>query len=199
MAVDYLPEMVALARSHHPGVRVEQADARELRAFADVSFDAVYFSFNGIDGIGHEDRAAVHRSALRVLKPGGAYLFSTHNLGYQAAGLPPWHPRRWDVHNGARALLGWAYRLPRRARSYRRLAPLTDRGEEWAVLVGSGYDFTVLWHHVSAREAAAEICRAGFAPPVEIFDNEGRALGPGADTAHTSWLYVLARAPTAQS
>ena len=31
---------------------------------------------------------------------------------------------RWDVHNGPRALLACALRLPRRARSYRRLAPL---------------------------------------------------------------------------
>ncbi len=199
VAVDYLPEMVALARARHPGVRVEQADARELRAFADASFNAVYFSFNGIDGLAHEDRAAVHRAALRVLKPGGAYLFSTHNLDDPAAGRPPWHPLRWDVHNGPRALLSCACRMPRCARSYRRLAPLCKRGEEWAVLVGSGYDFTVLWHHVSAAEAAAEVGRAGFATPVEIFDDAGRALGPGDGSTRTPWLYVFARSPSAQS
>src|SRR4051794_6977477 len=48
VAVDYLPEMVALARSRHPDVRVELADARELSQFAAASFGAVFFSFNGI-------------------------------------------------------------------------------------------------------------------------------------------------------
>src|SRR5690349_19873791 len=44
VAVDYLPEMVELARSLHPGVRIEQADARDLSEFADGSFAAVFFS-----------------------------------------------------------------------------------------------------------------------------------------------------------
>ena len=199
VAVDFLPEMVALARSRHPGVRVEQADARDLGAFADSSFAAVFFSFNGIDGLAHEDREAVHRAALRVLRPGGAYLFSTHNLDYVAAGLPPWHPLSWDVHNGPRALLSCMYRMPRRARSYRRLAPLTQRGEGWAVLVGSGYDFSVLWHHLTAAEAAGELSRSGFAEPVEIFGDDGRALAAGAAASSAPWLYVLAHAPASES
>ena len=194
VAVDYLPEMVALARSRHPGVRVEQADARELSAFADGTFGAAFFSFNGIDGVAHEDRAAVHRAVLRVLRPGGAYLLSTHNLDHRAAGLAPWHPQCWDVENGARAMLACAYRMPQRARSYRRLAPLTREGEGWAVLVGSGYDFSVLWHHVCGDEAAAELSRAGFATP-EVFDTEGGEVGAGADTSERPWLYVLARKP----
>jgi SAM-dependent methyltransferase len=199
VAVDYLPEMVALARSRHPGVRVEQADARNLAAFADGGFAAVLFSFNGIDGLAHEDREAVHRAAMRVLEPGGAYLFSTHNLDYGPAGLPPWHPLRWDVHNGPRAMLGCAYRMPKRARSFRRLERLARRGEGWAVLVGSGYDYSVLWHHVTPDEAAAELSRSGFAAPAEVFDDAGRVLGPGADVASSPWLYVLGRKARRQS
>ena len=198
-AVDYLPEMVALARSRHPGVRIEQADARTLSPFSDASFGAVFFSFNGVDGLAHEDREDVHRAALRVLMPGGSYLFSTHNLNHLAAGRPPWHPLSWDLHNGPRAMLACAYRMPRRARSYRRLAPLATRGEGWAVLVGSGYDFSVLWHHVTTTEAAAELRRSGFSEPIEIYDDAGHALDAGAEAPDTPWLYVLARAPAARS
>jgi SAM-dependent methyltransferase len=198
VAVDYLPEMIELARSLHPGVRIEQADARDLSGFDDGSFGAVFFSFNGIDGIAHEDRAAVHRTVMRVLEPGGSYLFSTHNLDYCAAGLPPWHRLNLDLDNGPRAMLACWARMPRRARSYRRLAPLTSRGEGWAMLVGSGYDYTVLWHHLTPGEAAAELERAGFLSPVEVFDAAGRPLAPEAtDTADSAWLYLLARKPAA--
>jgi SAM-dependent methyltransferase len=198
VAVDYLPEMVALARSQHPGVRVEAADARELAQFASGSFAGVFFSFNGIDGLAHEDREAVHRAALRVLAPGGSYLLSTHNLGYVSAGRAPWHPLAWDVHNGPRAMLACAYRMPRRSRSFRRLAPHTRRGEDWAVLVGSGYDFSVLWHHVGAAEATGELQRAGFAP-AELFGSDGRPLHPGAEAHDSPWFYVLARKPAEPS
>jgi SAM-dependent methyltransferase len=196
VAVDYLPEMVELARSLHPGTRVEQADARDLSGFEDESFGAVFFSFNGIDGIAHEDRAAVHRAAMRVLEPGGSYLFSTHNLDYCAAGLPPWHRLNLDLDNGPRAMLACAARMPQRARSYRRLQPLTTRGAGWAVLVGAGYDYGVLWHHVSPAEAAVELERAGFASGAEVFDVRGRPLAAGsADSADSAWLYLLARKP----
>jgi|SRR6185437_8746725 len=198
VAVDYLPEMVELARSLHPGVRIEQADARDLSAFADGSFGAVFFSYNGIDGIAHEDRAAVHRAAMRVLEPGGTYLYSTHNLDYCAAGLPPWHRLNLDLDNGPRAMLACAVRMPQRARSYQHLRPLTSRGEGWAVLVGSGYDFTVLWHHVTPAEAAAELERAGFVSPVEIFDATGGTVSPrSSDTENSPWLYLLASKPGA--
>lgn len=195
VGVDYLPEMVALARERHPGVRVEQADARELAGFAPESFGAVFFSFNGIDGIAHEDRDAVHRAALRVLEPGGSYLFSTHNLEHSTAGLPPWHPRSLDLGNGPRAMVACAYRMPQRSRSWRRLAPMRRRGEGWAVLVGSGYDYRVLWHHVSPAEAAAEMRRAGFEETVALFDAAGAPLSPGDDGSDSPWVYVLARKP----
>jgi SAM-dependent methyltransferase len=197
VAVDYLPEMVALARELHPGVRVDQADARDFAGLASDSFGAVFFSFNGIDGIAHEDRDAVHRAALRVLAPGGLYLLSTHNLEHETAGLPPWHPRSLDLGNGPRAMLACAYRMPRRGRSWRRLAPLRRQGEGWAVLVGSGYDFSVLWHHVTPAEAAAEVRRAGFENTVGVFASHGGPLADADDSSDSPWLYVLARKPPA--
>lgn len=197
VAVDFLPAMVALARERHPGVHVEQADARDLARFPPESFGAVFFSFNGIDGIAHEDRDAVHRAALRVLAPHGLYLFSTHNLEDTAAGLPPWHPRSLDLGNGPRAMLACAYRMPQRTRSWRRLAPLRRSGERWAVLVGSGYDFSVLWHHVTPAEAASEVMRAGFETAPRVFGSDGVPLAAGDDSSGSPWVYVLARSPGA--
>lgn len=198
VAVDFLPEMVELTGAKHPGVRVEQADARDLSGFEDDSFGAVVFSFNGIDGLAHEDRAAVHRAAFRVLRPGGVYLYSTHNLDFCCAGHPPWHRSWWDLDNGLRAMLVYALRLPRRGRSYLRLRGMVERGSGgvgWAVLVGSAYDFSVLLHYVTPGEALAELQRAGFQAPAEMYGCEGETIAAGSDTDGVPWLYLLARKP----
>jgi SAM-dependent methyltransferase len=193
VAVDYLEEMVELTRAQHPGVRVEQADARDLSDFEDESFGAVLFSFNGIDGVAHEDRVAVHHAVMRVLRPGGIYVYSTHNLDFCCAGRPPWDRSWWDLDNGPRAALAYAARLPRRSRSYRRLRELTVPGEGWAILVGSAYDFSVLWHHITPGEARAELHRAGVAGEVEMYASDGAEIAAGDDTDGTPWLYLLAR------
>src|SRR5437763_5901671 len=79
IGVDYTPEMVQACRARHPGVRIEQMDARDLHAFTDGQFALVVFSFNGIDAVDMADRVQVLREVRRVLQPGGIFLFSTHN------------------------------------------------------------------------------------------------------------------------
>jgi ubiquinone/menaquinone biosynthesis C-methylase UbiE len=83
VGVDYAPGMVAACRERFkdtPNVRFEVVDARDMAAFADASFDFVLFSYMGIDAVGHEDRARILTEVRRVLRPGGRFVFSAHNL-----------------------------------------------------------------------------------------------------------------------
>lgn len=83
VGADYAPEMVAACRDRFPETptrRFAVADARDLRQFADDSFDAVLFSFNGIDYVEHGDRLQILREICRVGKPGSPVCFSSHNL-----------------------------------------------------------------------------------------------------------------------
>jgi SAM-dependent methyltransferase len=50
--------------------------------FASGSFDFVLFSFNGIDYVNHSDRLTILKEIRRVLRPGGWFCFSTHNLNF---------------------------------------------------------------------------------------------------------------------
>jgi SAM-dependent methyltransferase len=80
VGVDYVPAMVEACRTKFPGLEFALADAANLTAFADASFDAVVFAFNGIDFVLPEaSRRRCLEHIHRVLKPGGVLIFSSHN------------------------------------------------------------------------------------------------------------------------
>jgi SAM-dependent methyltransferase len=79
VGIDYSEEMVRACRSRYPGERFELCDASDLTMFADETFDAVIFSFNGIDMLGPEERSRCFSEVARVLADNGKFIFSSHN------------------------------------------------------------------------------------------------------------------------
>jgi SAM-dependent methyltransferase len=80
VGLDLSAGLLGEARRLHPGVPFVRADARVL-PFAPAAFDAALFSYNGIDCI-HPvaGRLACLAEVRRVLRPGGVFLLSSHNL-----------------------------------------------------------------------------------------------------------------------
>jgi ubiquinone/menaquinone biosynthesis C-methylase UbiE len=68
VGVDPLPERIAIARTHAPGVEFEVGQAEDLSAFADADFDAVCMSavFHWVT-----DKPKALAEVRRVLRPGG--------------------------------------------------------------------------------------------------------------------------------
>jgi SAM-dependent methyltransferase len=193
VGIDYLEELVVRARDRFPDARIEHLDARDLSAFEDRSFALVVFSTNGIDGISHEDRGTTLAEVHRVLRPGGRFFYSTHNLAHSIAGAPPWN--RWWFVCRPRVALGRAIKLPRTIRAYRKASPLVARGDGWATLVDPAYDFGLLTHFVTPQEALRELETTGFEPGAEIYDPTGGRFGPHGFTASAFWFHVVARRP----
>ena len=80
VAIDISAAMISRARELHPNLEFHQMDATDLK-FDDASFDAVLFSFNGIDCIYPEtSRIRCLHEVFRVLRPGGVFVMSTHNI-----------------------------------------------------------------------------------------------------------------------
>jgi ubiquinone/menaquinone biosynthesis C-methylase UbiE len=84
VGVDYAAEMITACQQRfqkvtHPIV-LSVADARKMPQFADSSFDFILFSFNGIDYVNHQDRLNILQEVRRIVKPGGYFCFSSHNL-----------------------------------------------------------------------------------------------------------------------
>ena len=80
VALDLSESLLHAARRRFADLPVLQADASAL-TFGSARFDAVLFSFNGIDYLHPESaRERCMAEVCRVLKPGGIFIFSSHNL-----------------------------------------------------------------------------------------------------------------------
>ncbi|MFC7137889.1 class I SAM-dependent methyltransferase [Halobaculum litoreum] len=137
VAVDLSEAMVERARAAGTGASLATADAASL-PFVDDAFDAVLFSYNGIDEL---RPASARRRALaevaRVLAPGGRFAFSTRNKLRWLLPVPPSPTvvsrflRFWAL-NGLAGTVATRYRHDPTTNSPKRVHytdPLTQRRE----------------------------------------------------------------------
>lgn len=91
VGIDLAEPLLRNARRRYPSLEFRQMDATAL-AFEDDSFDAALFSFNGIDAI-YPEAARVQSlsEACRVLRRGGCYVCSSHNLVGAIGCAGPWY------------------------------------------------------------------------------------------------------------
>jgi SAM-dependent methyltransferase len=111
LATDLNPAMLAVAagRLSSPRVSFAPADAQSL-PFEDGGFDLVFCQFGAMF---FPDRVAAYREALRVLRPGGAFLFNVWDrieanpasraVADAVAGLFPGDPDKGSVESDLRA------------------------------------------------------------------------------------------------
>jgi SAM-dependent methyltransferase len=79
VAIDLSDPMLAAARARHPSLIFGRMNGAAL-GFASSVFDGVLFSFNGIDYLHPvSSRLQCMHEICRVLRPGGVFVFSTHN------------------------------------------------------------------------------------------------------------------------
>ena len=193
--LDYAPTMVGQARRNCPDYaeRLVVADACDLNGFASESFDFVLFSFNGLDCIAPTDRKRALGEIRRVLRPGGIFAFSSHNLD----SVPM--PGHWPMPPLTRTKpLQTAYRLLQRARRNQRIRPLVrqmnltqahERG--WACFADGGESYEVPLVYVTMAFQRAQLKEAGFG----LFSVQDRDCREVQDQLGScdSWLYYLAK------
>ncbi len=91
LGIDLSPRMIDRCRERFDGIdsttrfEFRVGDAARLEGCESASMDVVIFSCNGIDCLAPESRVACMGEVFRVLKPGGIFLFSAHNLQAIAA------------------------------------------------------------------------------------------------------------------
>ena len=97
---DISPLMINRARELHPDIKFEVQDACNL-PYPDSVFDAVVFSFNGLDCIYPEaSRMKALKEIYRVLNLGGVFIYSSHTKSATHNRRRNWRrrPRHYKGH-----------------------------------------------------------------------------------------------------
>jgi|HubBroStandDraft_1064217.scaffolds.fasta_scaffold00517_7 SAM-dependent methyltransferase len=196
VGLDYTPELVQACRAKHPDARIIQGDARDLSQFADASFQLVVFSFNGIDAVNADDRASILREVWRVLRVGGAFLFSSHNRNGPGHG----EELNYGVYKTrnpvtlARRLLVALLHAARTLRNYERYSKLSYDGDGYSIRNASAHDHGIVIHYISLPDQLSQLARVGFRPSPLVFANsDGRPLLSGDSTGDVWWFHLVVR------
>jgi ubiquinone/menaquinone biosynthesis C-methylase UbiE len=194
VGLDYTPELVEACRRKHPGVHIVQGDARDLSQFASGSLQLVVFSFNGIDAVNPADRSTILREVERVLRPGGAFLFSAHNRegpGYSGK-------LSFEINRTRNPLkLAWRFvlamlRAARTMRNYKSYSKLSYDGDGCSIRNASAHSHGILVHYVTLENQLKQLESHGFGGPALAWaSSDGRRLSPGDDTSDAWWFHVL--------
>lgn len=194
LGIDLMPNMVAAARAAYPEHTFAQADARAL-PWADGQASFVLFSFCGIDYVPPADRPQVLAEAFRVLRPGGRFALSTHNLASRPPGtsrfVAPRPARPRDPLRRTLAVARAARSAVRGYVNYRALRDQEVRGDDLALLNDGAHDYALLTTYVSQAAQRAALAAAGFDVRL-VLDPDGR---PAAPTSTARDLYFVAERP----
>ena len=187
IGIDYSEPLLKMAQSRFPVLDLRVMDARRLEF--DAIFDCVIFSFNGIDAVDASGRRLILSEMVRVLKPGGYLIYSTHHAGH--ARVKVWMTRFWvrellrsiDVLRPRRVVRA----LSNRAANFGRQGPAGGPGMLTVNDPGIFFSTLIMYVDPDAERTVLE----GLGLAVEAMVGNGRSE-PGYD-ARDAWVYIVAR------
>jgi SAM-dependent methyltransferase len=189
IGIDYSRSMVEACRNRFPATDIRHFDARHLNTLCLRDIDFVLFSFNGIDCVNHEDRVSIYKQIHHVLKPGGLFMFSTHNL--RRGTERPWSPGQyqWNLNSWPVSL----FKLVRHSLNFVRNFRLEIVGDGYAVLRDMDIDYRAVYYFIDPAEQVRQLEDNGF-QEIQLFDQAGNLRPPShSNFEHTFHMHVLAR------
>jgi len=194
IGIDYVTEMVEACRVRFPGVRFEHADARAMPQFADASFDLVVFAWAGICMIDHPGRLAILGEIHRLLKPGGAFIFSSYNQNSSA--YTSWFkfPEfQWSSAPGALIRSGTEFVRSLLARVINRVRflPKEVRTPNFGIINDLSHDYGTMLYYISLENQLKQLRAAGFNAEINVYDSLGNTAK--SDCTDDSLMYVAIR------
>jgi len=186
---DFSRGMVEACRKRFPGADIRHLDVRQLSTLGLRDYDFVLFSFNGIDCVNHGDRISVYQQIHQVLKPGGLFMFSTHNL--RRGTEKPWTrgQYQWDIGSWPFS----TFKLFRNSINFVRNSKFETIEEKYAVLRDMDIDYRALYYFIDPVEQIRQLEENDF-EEIQLFDQAGNLRTPGDPCfERTFHIHVLAR------
>lgn len=185
VGIDYSESAIQAVLPEFSNLSIFVADARNMPVFKDNSFDMVNFSYNGIDYVNLEDRIKVLQEIFRVLKPGGIFFFSTHNMKHSTFRKLPWTINEIS--------------LVKRIKTFGRLAPyyfrhLSNRrneilGNTYSVINDSAHGFSLMTFYTMPSFLLQQLRENGFSD-IEWYKKNGE---PASEEQLDDWIFVVCR------
>lgn len=193
LGIDYCEDMVEAARRKFPGVDLELADARDLSQLPSDSIALAVFSCNGIGMVNHEDRLAILAQVHRVLRPDGAFVFSTHNQNCpdHLAGFR--FPEFEHSRNPARVVirsLRFIAQTVIRFHNRRKFRHHDLRSPDYSMINDVCHHYGTMLYYISLANQRTQLDQTGFRKDAEAFDLSGK---PATDDCTDSSITLIAR------
>jgi len=187
--IDYTPEYAKMVKRKYPQATIICADVRDLGDFEEV-FDFALFSFNGLDYIEHEGRLKALGEIHRVLRPGGLFMFSTHNRDSKDFNKLPWQVKTPLSPGHLKECLYILAHWPRHVfmKKHERFT------SEYAIVNDTAHGFSLLTYYISIGEQINQLARVGFSHTA-AYDAEGRRIH---NDINSPWTYYLTRKATVE-
>lgn len=184
-AIDYAEEMAKGTAAKYPNAKVLQMDATNMSEFEDSSFDFVTFTYNGLDSVSHESRIKIISEVNRVLKPGGRFMFSSHNRDYVNFNKLPWRWNvKWDL-KFAIFVLHCLYHLPK----HYKMKKHEVFAEDYAIVNDGDHRFSLMLYYIGQAKQVKQLRDAGFSITT-VYDIEGRQTD---NDSVSHWLHYVAQ------
>jgi ubiquinone/menaquinone biosynthesis C-methylase UbiE len=185
--VDYASEMIEACKKKFPDHEksFSVCDAKDMRVFKDEYFDFILFSFNGIDHLNAMDRIKALKEIYRLLKKGGIFCFSSHNLNYASKLIMP--SFSFDPVSFARNLkksILIALHNP----------SILSLKDNFALLKDYSYGADGKVYYIKPNAQVIQLLENGFTD-IEVYTNkEARLTSEAAiSDSRESWIYYLCK------
>lgn len=182
VGIDYSEKMIEVCQKTFPDIKFIQCDVRNMEIFEDMSFDLVLFSHNGIDSLTHNDRLKALNEIRRICKkPGGIFLFSSHNFNY----IPKVFSFKFSkdpvltIFNLYKHLF---LKIKNKNVKYDKGYAIINDGIHW---------FGLSMYYVTPEEQIAQLINIGF-KNIRIYSSDsGTETSPELQNDHEDYLYYL--------
>ncbi|MGZ3863967.1 MAG: class I SAM-dependent methyltransferase [Bacteroidia bacterium] len=190
--IDYSEKMVKSCIESFKGKFSNAAfyceDARTLGKFPDNSFDFVLFSFNGIDYVNETERTQILIQINRVLKSGGVFCFSSHNI--TSLGFMPYFELRKNPFALLKRILD-VRKIKKLNKDQLSKVPTSN----YVIINDGAHNYGLQTFYIRQSYQTKQLENCGFSS-VKVFrvtDGNEIAENNESSTEKEKWLYYLCR------
>ncbi len=184
--IDFSAKMIASCQEKHPDLQFFHCDASDMSQFASDSFDFAIFSFNGIDCMSHQKRIKTLQEIYRVIKPGGIFAFSSHNLDDRkiVTGFD-----RYDLKSPKSI-----YRNIRNIISYFKVQKYQVFSDTYQILSDPLAGFGHLTYYIKIKDQVQQLEALGFTE-IKILNGEAQFIAADELDQDSHWFHYVCQKP----